>query len=61
MITDITFCTNSTCPLKDKCKRGEEQDDWIHNYANFAYVDDSKSITCEFFIPKESQWQQKDN
>lgn len=54
---DVTYCTNSNCPIKDKCARYLYQYDydkneyvWVSSYV--PYYSPLNKIDCEHFIKK---------
>jgi hypothetical protein len=48
MNNDITFCSNETCPVRDKCRRGQEPAKSPVSVTEFNYapVDDGKEVNC---------------
>lgn len=56
--TDITYCVNGNCPLQDKCIRWDDNRwEWVYSIACFKFTDIWWKINCDFYLPKESQWQ----
>lgn len=52
MNLDITFCTNTDCPIRQKCKRGKDIKKHKHiKDLSFAYFPNNK-FGCEHFKPK---------
>ena len=51
MTTDITFCTNQTCPIKGKCKRGLDVKGERLSFSRWEPVKVNKEWMCEAYYP----------
>ena len=51
MCADITKCTNTECPLADKCFRIKAEDNLRQSYATFEPVQvEAEAWECDYFM-----------